>query len=155
MGHLEDAPSLEGTYSASATRYGAGVLPLSRPSIHRTDGKGRNLLPTKCPKIGHVDDASALAVKYGWEAGSKRKAPLMSLKAKRRGWWQCAHLYPVVVMSVEGGGRRARCTNCGVLGPVHVGLGEAMRALREVRWALAEAPRELSKGPAPSMTCRT
>ncbi len=44
--------------------------------------------------------------------------------------WQCRHVYPALVVSNGEDGRRARCLNCGALGPVRANLAEAMRALR-------------------------
>jgi hypothetical protein len=47
--------------------------------------------------------------------------------------WRCGHLYPALVSTTKEGGRRARCLNCGALGPVRPSLAEATRALRGLR----------------------
>jgi hypothetical protein len=45
--------------------------------------------------------------------------------------WRCRHLYPFEIVTGPGGGRRARCLGCGVLGPPRTDLAMARRALRE------------------------
>jgi len=45
--------------------------------------------------------------------------------------WRCRHLYPVQIVTGPGGGRRAICLGCGVLGPPRPDLATARRALRE------------------------
>lgn len=45
----------------------------------------------------------------------------------------CNHLSPVVVNSVEGGGRRAHCLACGIIGPVCSNSSEALEAVRQIQ----------------------
>jgi hypothetical protein len=54
------------------------------------------------------------------------------LEAKPPVRWLCRHLYPALVTTLEGGARRAQCLRCGAQGEARMGLGEAIRALREV-----------------------
>lgn len=51
--------------------------------------------------------------------------------------WRCKHRHPLLVTHT-GTGRSARCTGCGVEGPVRANLSEAMRALRN---APGDAPK--------------
>jgi hypothetical protein len=46
---------------------------------------------------------------------------------------ECRHRYPTMIVTTEGGLRRARCMNCGALGAMRDTLGEAISALRMVR----------------------
>ena len=46
--------------------------------------------------------------------------------------WSCGHRAPMWVTTTESG-VRARCERCDALGPIRADLGEAMRALREMR----------------------
>lgn len=49
----------------------------------------------------------------------------------------CTHVSPVVVNPVEGGGYRAHCLACGLIGPVEVsssGAFEKIRKTGDSRW---------------------
>ena len=46
--------------------------------------------------------------------------------------WSCGHRAPMLATTTESG-TRVRCLRCDTLGPVRADLGEAMRALREMR----------------------
>ncbi len=41
----------------------------------------------------------------------------------------CKHVSPVVVNAVEGGGHRAHCLACGMVGPVRETIEAALRAI--------------------------
>lgn len=42
----------------------------------------------------------------------------------------CTHVSPVMVNAVEGGGWRAHCLGCGLVGPVGADSTEALHSLR-------------------------
>ena len=44
--------------------------------------------------------------------------------------WLCGHRYPLEVVSIEDGKKRARCLSCGATGPARDALAEAAAALR-------------------------
>ncbi len=55
----------------------------------------------------------------------------------------CKHLSPVVVNTVEGGGWRAHCLRCGLLGTVEAHSVGALNSIqRSEPKALARGPRE-------------
>jgi hypothetical protein len=45
---------------------------------------------------------------------------------------RCKHAFPAMITATNDG-RRARCMNCGTLGPLRTDLAAAMQALREMR----------------------
>jgi hypothetical protein len=45
--------------------------------------------------------------------------------------WGCDHHYPIEVVRVRSGKKRARCLGCGACGPVRASGEEAMLALRD------------------------